>query len=177
MGLVRFFRAVILVMRVGEDAVVRDGLTGLYRREEALRLGSKAIRRSLKKGSRTSVIMIDLDDLKEVNDSKGHDEGDILLKKMGSLIIGACRKKIGERETDISGGYGGDEFIIILPGSSEDGAEAFIGRLKEGSTSAGLEFSYGIASVRPGVNFGAAISMADEAMYRDKRLRKNGGDL
>lgn len=176
MGITRFFRAVLLVMRIGEDAVIHDGLTGLYRRDEALRRGAKAIKSALKKGLKVSVVIIDADDLKFINDSEGHDKGDLLLKKLGNFILDGSRKGNDERESDICGRYGGDEFIVIMPGSSEEGASLFIDRIRRKADAAGVRFSYGIADIRPGVTFQAAVKMADVAMYKDKRSRKGGGD-
>jgi len=176
LNVVGFFRAVFLVLRIGEDAVIRDGLTGLYRREEALRRGSKAIRKALKKGQKVSVVIIDSDDMKHTNDSEGHDAGDLLLKKLGTLILDGSRNGNAERESDICGRYGGDEFIVIMPGSSVDGADLFIDRTRKKADEAGVRFSYGIAEVMSGVTFQAAIKIADNAMYKDKRSRKGGGD-
>lgn len=163
-------------MRIGEDIVMHDGLTGLYRREEALRRGSKAIKNALKKGHDISVVIIDLDDLKAINDSKGHCEGDLLLKKLGALIGDGCREGDNDRESDVCGRYGGDEFIIVMPGSSEDGASLFISRIRRRAEAVGVRFSYGIAGVRPGVTFQAAVKSADKAMYEDKRSRRVSGD-
>ncbi|MDD4931603.1 MAG: GGDEF domain-containing protein [Candidatus Colwellbacteria bacterium] len=166
-------------MRLGEEAVIMDGLTGLYRREETLRMAAIAFKEAIRKGEPMAVAMIDLDGLKRVNDAKGHDEGDLLLKRAANLIKGECRLRSDGRSPDICGRYGGDEFVVIMPNTSAKGAEAFLRRVREKADMRDMKFSYGIAENRSGTtNFASLVKTADRRMYKDKRVRKSeSGDL
>ncbi len=92
---------------------VRDHLTGLFNRrymEETL--NRELLRATRKRLSLGVIIMLDLDDLKQCNDTRGHAAGDLILRELGNLLLGHFR---GE---DVACRYGGDEFIIILPDAS-----------------------------------------------------------
>lgn len=117
-----------------------------------------------------SVLMLDLNDLKRVNDDGGHAAGDALLRRAGEVLskavdTGECAARIG-----------GDEFCLILPATDESGAEAMVERLREllelnnqfyGGPR--LDFAVGSATCHRGESLEAAVHLADKAMYGEKR--------
>ncbi len=96
------------------DAASRDPLTNLYNRRLFIELAQKQLLYSKRKNLHCSVLFLDLDRFKEINDTFGHHIGDLLLKKV------ADRLRDTLREADIIARYGGDEFVILLDGISQD---------------------------------------------------------
>ena len=104
------------LMREKDQMAVRDGLTGAYNRsylELTLERVGKELRRN---GGVVSILFVDLDGLKKVNDNHGHRAGDELLRQLATLLMESCRA------TDIVARYGGDEFVVLMPGTDAEGA-------------------------------------------------------
>lgn len=104
------------LMREKDQMAVRDGLTGVYNRsylELTLERTTKELRRN---GGVVSILFLDLDDMKKVNDTHGHPAGDRLLRELATLLRDSCR------DTDIVARYGGDEFVVLMPGTDGEGA-------------------------------------------------------
>lgn len=154
-------RAIELVersARLADDASV-DALTGLANR----RMLGRALGR-LRPGD--TVIMLDLDHFKAVNDTLGHHEGDAVLRTFGHTIAGCVRA------TDRAGRYGGEEFVVMLPAST--GAEEFLERLRDAWVEARphpITFSAGFAQVSG--EPARALESADRAMYRAKHTGRD----
>jgi diguanylate cyclase (GGDEF)-like protein len=153
---------------------LRDPLTGLYNRrymEDALERYVSLAERS---GAPTSVLMLDLDNFKKLNDSYGHAKGDAVLRDVAAQLIG------GVRPSDVVCRYGGEELMIILPDCSiEDAsikAEALRLRVEALSEvhEAPISVSMGLASI-PATSTSVAdlIAMADSALYAAKQAGKN----
>ncbi|MFM6932934.1 MAG: diguanylate cyclase [Novosphingobium sp.] len=153
---------------------MRDPLTGLYNRrymEDALERYLSLAERS---GNATSVLMIDLDDFKKLNDDHGHAKGDAVLRDVAGQMVGALRP------SDVVCRYGGEEFLIILPNCPmEDAAikaELIRSRIESLTEAhqARVSASIGLAAV-PTTSTTASdlIPLADAALFRAKRAGKN----
>jgi len=153
----------------------RDPLTGLWNRrycEE--RLGEELSRcRRSKDAARFSVLLIDINDFKAINDLQGHAAGDEALRWAGEFLIGHLRTH------DVACRTGGDEFTVILPDLSEADCALVISRLREELRAANL-----LREIPVGMSIGSAswqgtadsaermLMVADETMYADKRAQR-----
>ena len=158
---------------------VTDLLTQLYNRGEIQRRISERVhdKRGDPHGEdATSVVMIDLDDFKHINDNYGHQEGDNVLIEVSSLIRRAAEAlNIGAS----SGRWGGEEFMIMLPGMHQEEAAAFAEELRAGierltfAACGGETASFGVAQAMPDEAADPLIVRADAALYEAKRAGKN----
>lgn len=152
-----------------------DGLTGLLNRTAFLDLAAHELRRLHRVRTTGSLVLADLDHFKAINDEFGHAAGDHALKAFAD----ACASTV--RSTDLVGRYGGEEFIILLPGVTPEVASriaADISRRLEGSRSSMIPrlptVSYGIASVGAGrPDLAAVVASADAALYEAKSLGRD----
>jgi len=125
-----------------------------------------------------SVVFFDIDDFKQVNDTRGHACGDDVLTELGALING-----IGLRQRDLAGRIGGEEFLIVLANTNLEQATIVAERVRKGIAShvfyhkgraIPVTVSLGVATLRPGFLTGADVyQAADKAMYESKRNGKN----
>jgi diguanylate cyclase (GGDEF)-like protein len=99
-----------------ERSAVTDGLTGLYNHVYFLQALRQEVLRSKRHGLRAALLLLDLDNFKQVNDERGHVEGDRVLMKAAAVVRDAVR------EIDIAARYGGEEFAVLLPDTSRLGA-------------------------------------------------------
>lgn len=154
-----------------------DGLTGLYNHRYFWQRLTEELARAKRFGPPFTVLFMDVDGLKKVNDHYGHLVGDKLLRKMGELVAGATRS------CDVAARHGGDEFAVLLIETGRDGAGTAAGRLRQHSGSvfvAGeqeqlvpVRFSLGIASFPDdGASEWELVHAADQAAYRQKRTRE-----
>jgi diguanylate cyclase (GGDEF)-like protein/PAS domain S-box-containing protein len=152
---------------------VRDILTGLFNRRYMEETLSRELLRASREKLSLGMIMLDVDDFKQFNDNHGHAAGDAILRELGRFLLEHIR---GE---DVACRYGGDEFIIILPGASKERtrerAELFSEHaqhlnIKFKKRPLGtLAFSFGIAVFpEDGSTSDALLSVADDALYRAK---------
>jgi diguanylate cyclase (GGDEF)-like protein len=153
---------------------MRDPLTGLYNRRYMQDALERYLSLAERSGNATSVLMIDLDDFKQLNDAHGHAKGDAVLRDVAGQMVGALRP------SDVVCRYGGEEFLVILPNCPiEDAAlkaeqiRVRIEALTE-AHQARVSASIGIAAV-PSTSTTASdlIPLADAALFRAKRAGKN----
>ena len=152
-----------------------DSLTGLLVKKVILSKVEEYRKLSSRQGITFSVAMLDIDDFKKVNDTYGHVKGDEVLRKIGQIIASSVR------ETDIAGRYGGEEFLIIFPGSDEEEAKTAVERILEEIRSYEWEklgtgritMSAGVARAKPGKTVTEIIGMADKALYEAKKQGKD----
>ena len=147
-----------------------DGLTGLYNQRHFYETLEAEMRRAQRQGRPLSLILFDVDEFKQFNDTHGHIEGDYLLVRLASCIAKACR-----RDVDMAFRYGGDEFVVILPESPEATAERVAGRVCDLLRDEGIEttLSIGVTELRERKDLKAAVKEADDAMYLAKQFVGN----
>ena len=153
-----------------ERQATHDGLTGFLNRRTMDETVEAELRRARRYHRDVSVVMLDLDEFKDVNDRLGHREGDRLLH-----VFSECVREV-IRSSDYVFRYGGDEFLLILPETSREDAERLLTRLEamsfpELTTALGhLTFSAGIATLFTDPDASDLIKQADDRLYTSKRL-------
>ena len=159
--------------RQAEKLAETDPLTSIYNRRKFSELLDQEITRVERYHRFLSVVLLDIDHFKKVNDIYGHDVGDYVLKRMTKLI----RKDI--RITDTLARYGGEEFVIILPETNIEGARMQIERMRKLIEEASFDkvghitISAGIADFKEHDNGKSLVKRADEALYLAKRGGRN----
>jgi diguanylate cyclase (GGDEF)-like protein/PAS domain S-box-containing protein len=153
-----------------------DDLTGLYNRRFFEREVAQYLRLLRRHGGTASVLFLDLDRFKEVNDTLGHQSGDALLKHVAAVLSGRLR------ESDVIARLGGDEFAVLLPMTTADGAAAIVEALEsefaerpaeiEGNT-VHARPSIGVAELDAELDVDGVLRRADQAMYVIKRSRRS----
>ncbi|MEM1436443.1 MAG: sensor domain-containing diguanylate cyclase [Pseudomonadota bacterium] len=155
-----------------------DELTGLSNRRGFDLLTDQAMAMCARNRQRSSMIAIDMNGFKRINDAHGHAEGDAALKAFAAILLRTFR------ESDVLARVGGDEFSVLLTGTEEPEAQIAIDRLylavHDYNASSGkpykLCFSAGLACCVPGRSFADALAQADEKMYLAKQNRTAAGD-
>jgi diguanylate cyclase (GGDEF)-like protein len=155
----------------------RDPLSGLLNRRAMTARIENECGRHDRYGRSFSVLLIDVDEFKRINDRYGHAKGDAVIAGIGGAISESCRLM------DIAARLGGDEFLVGLPETETDGAASYAGRLRERILALGgelgledpLTISIGIAAAPAGASgIDAVLEAADASMYEVKRSGKNG---
>ena len=154
-----------------------DELTGLYNMRAFSTMLQRSFKQAVRYGHPLSVVMIDSDNLKQVNDAHGHDAGNRLLQH----LVRCIREQL--RGSDVMARFGGDEFILLLPETNNKGALEMSERIRkavelsrfnvrEGDTN--VTASLGVASYpEDGGNLDVILEKADKAMYRAKQKGRN----
>jgi diguanylate cyclase (GGDEF)-like protein len=159
------------------DKSVRDGLTGCFNRSYALDVLEAELRRSRRTRAPLSILMVDVDHFKSINDRLGHLAGDALLQAIGGQLEGMLRR------TDVRCRFGGDEFLIILPETPSLGAQQVAEglrqtlatvRIRVQGPAPAVTVSIGVAAAVAGeIDPEALIARADRALYHAKRGGRN----
>jgi diguanylate cyclase (GGDEF)-like protein len=163
--------------RIVERQALVDGLTGIANRRHCEESLAHEIARSERLGAPLTVVLADLDDFKLVNDVHGHSLGDEVLREFAGVL------KATVRDSDLAGRWGGEEFLLLLPGADAAGganlAERIRSVLRERSFSGrdgevvGVTSSFGVAQHRVGRTPKELFAAADRALYRAKRSGKD----
>jgi diguanylate cyclase (GGDEF)-like protein len=159
------------------DASLADSLTDLYNARYFKKRLAEEIERSTRRGTETSILFIDLDEFKLVNDNYGHSIGDRVLQVTSVFITESVRA------SDVVCRQGGDEFVVIFPDTSLEVAENIGARMQTRYTEylanhesipdgATCGLSYGTASYPISDDLESLLRRADDELYRDKRKRK-----
>jgi diguanylate cyclase (GGDEF)-like protein len=144
-----------------------DVLTGLHNRRAWTRILEEEERRFRRLADPTVAIVLDLDFLKTVNDTQGHQAGDTYIHTAGMAVRGAVKA------TDVVARLGGDEFGILLRGCTEAEADGAVERIYAGLAEHGVAGSLGWAPITVTKGFPAALAEADAAMYAAKAARRS----
>jgi diguanylate cyclase (GGDEF)-like protein len=112
------------------------------------------------------VVMLDMDGLKAINDAEGHGVGDAAIRAMADAI------RSRTRNTDLAVRWGGDEFVVVMPGVSLAEGQARQEQLRQGIAQGGFSASAGAAAYGEGVDIMAAVDQADRAMYASREARR-----
>ncbi len=163
-----------------EEENRRDALTGVYNRHHFDEVLDGMINESAEHGSPLSLMFIDADHFKQINDVHGHHVGDEVLKWIASTLQDAVR------DTDVVARYGGEEFVALLPGSDIDGATSLARQCRQAIWDAAirhdaspvqpfLTVSIGVATIYPsqGDRMTLPVERADVALYQAKKNGRN----
>ncbi len=156
-----------------ERLSTRDPLTGAYNRRAVEEFIKEELEKAVSEGSEFGLIIIDIDNFKDINDTYGHIVGDNALKHVAGVIGATVRR------SDIFGRWGGDEFIILLPTSDIDRVKQIANRVQRAishnklNDNIELHVSVGASTYRRGDSMESLLRRADTALYRAKELGKN----
>lgn len=156
-----------------EEIAYIDTLTGIYNRRMFFKLAEEQIKLTKRYGSDLSFILIDIDHFKDVNDSFGHQAGDMVLKELTKLISDNIR------ESDIFGRYGGEEFILVCPQTKKEDTIKLAEKLRvavesyQFKTVGKKTISLGVSSLGENDDIETLIKKADEALYVAKSEGRN----
>jgi two-component system cell cycle response regulator len=162
-----------------EDArrlAATDGLTGLMNRRAFTEALGREISSSARHMHPLSVIILDVDHFKAINDSRGHAGGDAVLRALGRLLDTETRR------SDLTGRWGGEEFVMALAHTNGSGARVVAERLRQrigalevriGATPIAITASLGVATLHAGESLDDLIARADRAMYEAKTAGRN----
>lgn len=159
------------------DLAERDPLTGLFNRLSLESIAQREMERALDQGTPLSLLLIDLDHFKAINDRFGHQAGDRVLCRAAALIEQVIR------DSDFAFRYGGEEFMVLLPGADSAQAERVAERLRVemdcsdvrlGGAPVKLRASFGVLQCEPGcMSWDQCIGLVDAALYEAKRGGRN----
>lgn len=156
---------------------ITDGLTGLYNRHYLNTHLGNMVKQALKNGKHLGLMIMDMDHFKSVNDTYGHDAGDLVLRQLADIIVQASRS------SELASRFGGEEFVILMPETDPTAALGAANRMREIVEAASFKIgdnmeplkrtvSIGVANLHPdGDSAEGLIKRADEALYE----AKNGG--
>ena len=162
-----------------ERLATYDGLTGLLNRQALLERAEGEVHRAVRNGTPTGVVMVDVDRFKSVNDEHGHVQGDEVLRQVANAL------SENVRPYDLVGRWGGEEFLLVLPGTTLEEARQVAERVREGVAQAAIEtpsgttlqihISAGVASSLPHarVKMDTLLLEADQALLVAKRSGRN----
>lgn len=155
---------------------IRDGLTGLYNYRHFWEMLDREIEVSRRYGNSLSLLFLDIDDFKTINDTLGHTQGDVVLKTLAAYLQSSAR------HADVVFRYGGEEFVVILPQTSLEQAGVLAQRFCRGIAQTPIlpahrtckvTVSIGLAQLAGGMDGEALVKAADTALYRAKESGKN----
>lgn len=163
-----------LLKRRLERMAVTDGLTGLYNHKHSWERLEQECAKATRYKRHLSLAMIDIDDFKRINDTRGHRYGDEVLQKTSKMILSSLRS------CDVVGRYGGEEFIVLFPETSLDNAVIAAEKIRQSVEDAvaqngdsKITVSIGLAEFDGKESAGEFLSRSDAMLYEAKRKGKN----
>jgi diguanylate cyclase (GGDEF)-like protein len=165
------------MLRRLEEQATTDGMTGLLNKRTLILEAEKRIKAAARFKKPLSVLVTDIDHFKRVNDTYGHDVGDVVIKGLGEVL-----KRI-KRDTDIVGRFGGEEFVVVCEHTDEEGAINLAERVRRELEVTTFQTEQGPLSVTcsvgvatfpvSGQDWEALFKSTDEALYVSKRGGRN----
>jgi diguanylate cyclase (GGDEF)-like protein len=160
-----------------EEMATTDGLTGLYNKRTLVEMAEQKLKSSLRFNKPLSVLVCDIDHFKRVNDTHGHDIGDIVIKGFADVL------RRSKRDTDVVGRFGGEEFLLVCEETDAEGAAQLAERIRVELEAAKFHTNDGPLSVTcslgvatfpaAGRDWEALFKASDEALYVSKRSGRN----
>jgi diguanylate cyclase (GGDEF)-like protein len=160
-----------------ETMATTDGLTGLFNKRAMLEAGAQKIAAAARFDRKLAVLMTDIDHFKKVNDTYGHDIGDVVIRGLGDIL------KRQKRTTDMVARFGGEEFVVLCEQTDENGAMLLAERIREELGKTTFRTPQGLLTVtcsvgvavfpEGGRDWDALFKAADEALYVSKRSGRN----
>ena len=166
-----------------ERIAFHDPLTGLYTRNIFIELLEREISRTYRQFSSIAVVTGDIDHFKNINDTFGHNTGDLVLKKLGRIFRKSCRR------SDIAARYGGEEFVVVLPNTDIESAVTLCERIRVNTEKSlplpdgkPVTISFGIVCLNSSVQSGEfttqitpelLLGYADKMLYKAKNTGRN----
>ncbi len=160
-----------------EDLATTDGLTGLYNKRTIAELGKQKLRSALRLEKPLSVLVCDIDHFKKVNDTHGHDVGDVVIKGFADVL------RRTKRDIDAVGRFGGEEFVLVCEDTDAKGAELLAERIRAELETTTFHVKGGALSVtcsigaatfpRAGSDWETLFKATDQALYVSKREGRN----
>jgi diguanylate cyclase (GGDEF)-like protein len=163
-------------LALNRELATRDSLTGLLNRRAMVELLAREHPRIERGQGPLAVALLDIDWFKRINDGFGHGAGDEVLRRFATTV------KAQLRAADALARWGGEEFLLLMPGTSVDDARTVLDRLRAAVAEGGFEqiapglqvtFSAGLVAMQEGESQDAAIDRADRALYRAKQGGRN----
>lgn len=135
----KILQSIYFVYSYGPEIVLQDISTGLLTKTVFIEMALKAIQQSARFNQPISILIADMDNLKKINDTKGHKLGDDYLRMSAKII------QDNLRSSDILGRYGGDEFIALLPGTNKENALLVQNKLQRALDAKSMHWSIGVS--------------------------------
>jgi diguanylate cyclase (GGDEF)-like protein len=167
--------------RIVERQALVDGLTGIANRRQCEEALTSEISRAGRLGTPLTLVLADLDDFKAINDAHGHATGDDVLREFAAVLRATVR------DSDLAGRWGGEEFLLLLPGADAVGGGQLADRVRSSLTErsflgaegtvVSVTCSFGVAQHVPGSDDRDLFAAADRALYRAKAEGKNRVEL
>ena len=171
-------RRIVELQEALRTQATRDALTGVWNRGAILKILERELNRSVREGASVGVVLADIDHFKRINDTLGHLTGDVVLQEMTTRMGAALRPY------DALGRYGGEEFLIVLPGCDTAGTLTVAERVRTRISETPVQTPGGVVDVTgslgaattdgcPSTSPSALIQLADLALYRAKSAGRN----
>ncbi|MDP9149978.1 MAG: sensor domain-containing diguanylate cyclase [Myxococcota bacterium] len=164
-----------------ETMATTDGLTGLLNKRAMLEAAAQKIAAAARFARRLSVLVVDIDHFKKVNDTHGHDVGDLVIRGLGDIL------KRQKRATDVVARFGGEEFVLLCEQTDEKGAMLLAERIREELAKTSFRIAGGAVAVtcsvgvatfpEAGTTWESLFKASDEALYVSKRSGRNRSTL
>lgn len=174
--IVHLLRQVEEARQRAQQLAWNDELTGLLNRRRFTEVGERELRLAQRQRTELALVLLDVDNFKHINDRHGHSGGDAVLQAMGRVLPASLRS------TDVAARWGGEEFVLLLPGASGESALQVTERVRQAVAQQAIvsggqvlrwTVSVGVADASEGEAFDALVRRADLAMYRAKSEGKN----